>query len=241
VKRKRNKSAIPARQSATGVPASTRDRIIKRSIALFNRDGLRNVSIERIAADLKISPGNFTYHFPRKRQLIAAALEVLQERLRTALEPPTGVRTAQDGADYMLRIFRTIWDHRFFFNALTYVLTDRHLRREYSALQDWTIELIASDLAVLCDHGYLLLPTAPNTYKLLAENMWGLWLNWVRMQHILTPKAVTPDNLALYDCALHNWSMCQLWMRPDFARDLLLIFDETLLSQSTKPETAVRQ
>jgi AcrR family transcriptional regulator len=212
--------------------SATRERIVQRSIVLFNRKGLRNVAIERIAADLKISPGNLTYHFPRKHQLIAATLSVMQDRLRTALERPTAVRSARDGADYLIRLYRTMWDFRFFFNALTYVLTDRELRREYTSLHDWAISTMESDMGTLCEHGYFLQPTIPNAFKLVAENIWSLMLNWVRMQHIRSPSAKTPDDAALYDCALHVWSLCQPLMRLDFARELLQVSRDLLSHES---------
>jgi len=207
---------------------ATSHRILRRSIELFNRKGLRSVAIERIAADLKISPGNFTYHFPRKQQLIAAALECMKTELRTALEPPTGVRTARDGADYLIRLYRTLWNYRFFFNALTYVLTDRHLRREYTDFKIWAMETMRRDLEVLCEHGHFVKPVAPNTFSLLAENMWALWLNWLRLQQIENPLSKTPDDDAMYDCALHNWSLCQPWMHPTYAAGLLQEFNELL-------------
>jgi len=227
------KTNSTARKTDPRRQGATRERIVQRSILLFNRKGLRDVAIERIAADLKISPGNLTYHFPRKHQLIAAALSVMKDRIRTALERPTAVRSALDGAHYLVRLYRTLWDFRFFFNALTYVLADKRLRREYTEFRDWAIETIENDLNTLCEHGYFLPPVAPNTFPLLAENMWSLWLNWLRMQQILNPLAATPEDTALYDCALHNWSLCQPWMRLDFAQDLLQSFHELLPGELT--------
>jgi AcrR family transcriptional regulator len=206
----------------------TRDRIVARSIALFNRKGLRDVPIERIANDLKLSPGNVTYHFPRKHQLIAATLEVMQQHLRTALERPIDVSTSLEGAIYLIRLYRTLWDFRFFFNSLTYVLTNPQLRREYTQFHDWAMHAIENDLIVLRRHGHFLQPVQPNTFALLAENMWSLWLNWLRIQQIRTPLAETPDNSAIYECALRNWSLCQPWMQLEYARDLLRDFKDLL-------------
>lgn len=84
---------------------------------------MREVAIERIAQNLRLSPGNVTYHFPRKQQLILATLEVMKADLRKALEQPTAVTSAREGADYLIRLYRSLWGNRFFFNALTYVLT----------------------------------------------------------------------------------------------------------------------
>jgi hypothetical protein len=58
--------------------------------------------------------------------------------------------------------------------------------------------------------------------------MWSLWLNWLRIQQIRTPRAVTPDDAAIYECALRIWSLCQPWMQLDYARDLLQVFGELL-------------
>ncbi len=214
-------------------PGNTAERIVARSILLFNRRGLRNVAIDQIAADLKISPGNLTYHFPRKHDLISAALAVMKERLRTALEHPVAVRSPKDGAEYLLRLFRTLWEFRFFFNALTYVLTDPHMREEYTEIHDWAMDAMESDLAVLTELGYFLPAVAPNSFRLLAENMWSLWLSWLRRQQVRSPLAPTPDDAALYDCALHNWSLCQPWMPIDFARELLRVYGELLPGRAT--------
>ena len=43
------------RKTAVVVPTDARTRIVERSIWLFNRNGVHNVSIIRIANDLKIS------------------------------------------------------------------------------------------------------------------------------------------------------------------------------------------
>jgi AcrR family transcriptional regulator len=224
----KTKAKKPARKSNARRSGDTRDRIIQRSMVLFNRKGLRNVSIERISADLKISPGNLTYHFPRKRDLLGATILLMKERLQTALQRPIGVRTPRDGAEYLLRLYRTLWDFRFCFNALTYILTDAHIKKEYFGLHRWALDTMEQVLDELCKIGHFLPPVAPNSFPLLAENMWNLWLSWLRMQQIENPLAATPDDAALYDCALHNWSLCQPCMRLDFARDLLTEFRNLL-------------
>lgn len=53
---------------------STKERILKESIKLINRKGLRDVGVRDIARSLKISPGNMSYHFPKKDDLILELL-----------------------------------------------------------------------------------------------------------------------------------------------------------------------
>jgi len=227
----KNKRA--SRKTATSPPVpDTRQRILLRSIALYNRHGIQNVAIDRIASDLKISPGNLTYHFKRKDDLIRATLDLLKERLRIALERPVAVGSAQDGAEYLIRLFRTFWEFRFFFNSLAYLLTDdRQLRKEYSEFSTWVIDTMESDIAYLAERGHFRAVVPPNNFRLLAENIWGQLLHWLRLQQIESPSAATPPNQAIYDAALHLWSLCQLWLKPVFANDLLRVFQTLLIPE----------
>lgn len=223
------KSTAPAKKNGSRAPTNTRQRIVMRSIALFNRYGVQSVAIERICTDLKISPGNLTYYFPKKDDLIHATVEVLKEHLREALERPVAVYSPQDGAAYLIRIFRTFWDFRFYFNALAFLLTDDSaLRKEYYVFRDWLIDTMASDNEFLAERGHMLQPLAPNNFRLLSENIYGLLLNWLRTQQIEHPSAPTPSNAALREVALHLWSLCQHWMNAPFAAALLSAFQDAL-------------
>lgn len=211
----------------SGKATNTRQKIIERSIALFNKRGLQYVAIDHIASDLKMSPGNLTYHFKHKHDLIRATLVVLQERLLLALETTTKTTSADESATYLILIFRTFWEFRFFFNALTFLLTsDAQLRKEYFEFRERSLQAIEDDMLQLHARGFMRAVTSPNTYRLLADNMWSQWLDWLRMQQIKNPLARTPE---LYDCALHQWSLSEPFLEPDFAVDLLKAYQRQLL------------
>jgi len=53
--------------------------LINRAIELFNERGFHEVSIKDISDSLGISPGNFTYHFTRKTDLLAAIQQQMLE------------------------------------------------------------------------------------------------------------------------------------------------------------------
>lgn len=60
---------------------NTKQNIINSAVTLFNEKGFTNVSMKDIADFLNISPGNLTYHFPRKEMLIETIHEqISQER-----------------------------------------------------------------------------------------------------------------------------------------------------------------
>jgi AcrR family transcriptional regulator len=52
----------------------TKTRIQEEALKQFNEHGLNRVGVREIARSLKISPGNMSYHFPKKEELV---LEIL--------------------------------------------------------------------------------------------------------------------------------------------------------------------
>jgi AcrR family transcriptional regulator len=212
---------------------STRQRIVERSVELFNRASVQSVAIEQIASDLGMSPGNLTYHFRHKRDLIRAALDLLQERLRETVGRPA-IKSPRQAGIYVVRGLQSLWEFRFFFNSLVYLLgNDPELNTEYREFQRWAVAAVAEDLGQLQDIGFFTAPEPPNSVTVIVENMWAQWLNWLRMQQIDNPLAVTPRNEALYDCAFHIWSLCQPYLQPAFAQAVLRQF-ETLLTAKEK-------
>lgn len=222
---------VTPRKTAERKPRrDTRTRIVECAISLFNRHGLQSVTIEQICTKLTISPGNLTYHFKRKDDLIRAALDVLRTELQVVLQKPD-VSTARHGAEYLIRIFNTFWAFRFYFNAMAFLLTDNPtMRKEHEEVRNWTIEAIGSGIGYLESRGVFHQPVAPNNFHLLSDNIWALLLNWLRQEQVLHPAAIKPSKTALFDMSLHLWSLCQLWMEPKWSKDLLFSF-QTLLSQ----------
>lgn len=57
----------------TGV--STRDVILQKACEIINNTGVVDFRIEALATALNLSPGNITYHFPKKEDIISAIWE----------------------------------------------------------------------------------------------------------------------------------------------------------------------
>lgn len=58
---------------------NTKDKILEKSLELFNNQGVHNVGVRDIARALEISPGNMSYHFPKKEDVILALMEKMSE------------------------------------------------------------------------------------------------------------------------------------------------------------------
>ncbi len=59
----------------------TREKILCAALALFNRDGLDNVSLRDIAAEAGIRQGNLTYHFKKRDDVVHALYRRLVEEI----------------------------------------------------------------------------------------------------------------------------------------------------------------
>ncbi len=92
---------------------STKEKIVERALQLFNEVGIHQVGVREIANALQISPGNMSYHFPKKEDLIRE----LQNRLTTAndtafksyFEKQGGIA---DFIDLMRQIFHNQYQYR---------------------------------------------------------------------------------------------------------------------------------
>jgi AcrR family transcriptional regulator len=96
----------------------TRDRILQKALALFNRRGESDVSLAQVAAELDISEGNLWYHFRTKRDLIGALLEELEQVIEANLgRSPGDPHRVETYGEYTRQCFRNMWAYRFLYWA----------------------------------------------------------------------------------------------------------------------------
>ena len=66
----------------------TRQRILVASLLLFNENGVLRTSINDVADEIDISPGNLHYQFRRKSDIVEGLVGEFQADARKVLEPP---------------------------------------------------------------------------------------------------------------------------------------------------------
>ena len=84
----------------------TRAKILTAAAQLFAQQGYRSVSMRAIAAELGISVGNLTYHFPHKQDIATALVE---QELETIILPEEATLAALDG--YLRRMLISLVNH----------------------------------------------------------------------------------------------------------------------------------
>ena len=82
---------------------NTRARILTAAAQLFEQQGYRSVSMRAIAAQLGISVGNLTYHFPHKQDIATALAE---QELTAIILPEEATLPALDG--YLRRMLLSL-------------------------------------------------------------------------------------------------------------------------------------
>lgn len=102
--------------------STTRQTLLDRARELFNEQGLESVGVRDLARDLGLSPGNVSYYFPKKQDLIAALMDELAAR-NTANVADLGV--ASDLSDLLGRYrstFEAQYDYRFLARAIVHIV-----------------------------------------------------------------------------------------------------------------------
>ncbi|MEJ7926232.1 TetR/AcrR family transcriptional regulator [Sphingobium sp. AN641] len=178
------------------------------ALRLFNSNGVDRVAIYKIASNLGISPGNLTYHFAKKQDIIYSLIDRLELEASEVLSRQRDP-SARHLAQYMVNLFGLMWRYHFFFESLTYfTATDPHLAESYRRIMataiDGSIQRIED--AIAC--GDIAPMVEPNSPKILGENMWAVWVNRLgaaRPGHDEACDSV----IAIYDCCIHHISLIQ--------------------------------
>lgn len=163
----------------------TRDRILKTALALFNESGEAGVSLAQIAGALGISEGNLWYHFRTKRDLIAALLEALEERIEQNLSrPPAEAGSVATYNEYTQQCFRTMWEYRFLYRVSFDPARERELaerRRAVTTRCHHHSERIIAEMV----RGKLIRATPPEVSELATTAciIARYWLDYLQERH----------------------------------------------------------
>ena len=160
----------------------TKDRIIEGAIDLFNQRGFSNVSMQRLADHLGLSPGNLTYHFPKKQDLMLALYDEFQKEILQI--NPTNRTQKPDliQIDQQIDAFHQ-FQQRFLFFYLDILEIERaypQIARKHQTHIKGQIGALQQSLEHNKDLGFLHQPGEPFTFWDLAEQLWFTAVFWHR-------------------------------------------------------------
>lgn len=172
----------------------TKDRILIRSLELFNRDGERNVTTNHIAASLNISPGNLYYHYRSKEDIIYGIFLRYQDSMLQALSVPTDrPMTYEDKMGYFESIFIQLWEYRFLHRDLGHLLEESQRLRQ--AYREFARQVMAQAYLVyvgLRTAGFI--DVGEQEVRALIVNIWVITTSWASF---VTSSGFFGDEVAL--------------------------------------------
>jgi len=107
---------------------TNRDRILKKSIELFNTHGVVAITTNHIADALNISPGNLYFHFRNKEQIALVLYNSMTADLYALWELDRDNPRFQGPLELIEATMKVFWEYRFFHREMY------HLRRKDAAL-----------------------------------------------------------------------------------------------------------
>lgn len=99
----------------------TQAKITSAALELFNEFGSASVSFDKIATKAGISKGNLHYHFSSKQQIVSALWSQLNKKINNFQYPLSDLQV-QDISDMLMGHFKVIWDFRFIYSELNFIL-----------------------------------------------------------------------------------------------------------------------
>lgn len=153
----KSEAARTSRLAAKRAGASTRELIIASANEIINRTGVVDFRIETLAQSLSLSPGNITYHFPKKEDIIAA---IWEEYLAMMRDTTAEMLTPLLDIKQLFLFFRTAAAKAInYVGVTTYYFGDMGtLLREneaFRAQMQVSRELIFKSYETLCKNGYM--------------------------------------------------------------------------------------
>jgi AcrR family transcriptional regulator len=134
----------------------TRERIFQLALEYFNRNGIEYVGIRELARELGLSPGNVSYYFPTKDDLVLEITRRLTAENTQLFQEAENDLTLTTFLDLFVSAFQNHYKFRCIFASFV------HLMKHYPAMSKGYVEIqrtrravLASDLEKLAALGYL--------------------------------------------------------------------------------------
>lgn len=98
--------------------STTKEAILEAAVRILNTKGLSALGTRAVADDLALSPGNVSYHFPRKESLLLALAKRHGAQNERRLQP--AIATVED----FLEMFRALFQGQLQYRGLVLALPD---------------------------------------------------------------------------------------------------------------------
>jgi len=176
----------------------TPERIAETALAMFNEFGEPNVTTNRIADELEISPGNLHYHFRTKQDLIDTLFGRFEQRMLELLgEGGIEETDVEDAWLFLHLVFENVAAYRFIYRDLNELCSrSRDLRRRIRAILKLSMRTAADLLAGLERSGQL--EALALERESMVRNIVLISSYWIAFDQVMEPETEPrPDRAAI--------------------------------------------
>ncbi len=164
----------------------SKKRIIQAAIDLFNQNGVGNVRVHDIAAAANISPGNLTYHFATKKDLMEAVYGYMKQCLESMTLENSQLEIAFDALNITRDYLRFQIQFRFFYrDTLEIMKLFPDIRQAYKKRIQNVISFNRSVINLAVEQGYMRDESHEGQYDVLARNAWAVLNSWLIESEIM--------------------------------------------------------
>lgn len=151
----------------------TNQKILRAARFLFNQNGVANVSQRAISDHIAISPGNLTYHFNKREEIIEAIYAEFSQELKDALQYAEGQEAnLQTLLDFSKTVNKTLFENRFFMIDFVQITRNNNrIRKDYVSFSVKREKFIQNTLALFVKNGIIRKEELPNEYEYLGRRL----------------------------------------------------------------------
>jgi len=169
----------------------TQEKIVVTAIRLFNQKGVGNIRLQDIAKSAKISPGNLTYHYKTKKDLMEAVLHYMsaarlemQTVYQPALEATTWIDLLKNYLHFQIKF-------RFFSrDILEIICLVSEAKNLFEQQIEYMVEFSKNSIYLAIGKGYMLPEPKAGHYDIFAKNLWAILHSWLREREVLGEEKV---------------------------------------------------
>ena len=157
----------------------TQAKITSAALELFNQFGSASVSFDKIASKAGISKGNLHYHFSSKEQIVMALWSQLDKQINNVLYPLSDLKISNI-SDMLLGHFKVIWDYRFIYNELNFILArDPDLQYRFAKERKQRMAQFSVLLEVVANQNLLQPGVTDCELQRLVKSVWVISDYWL--------------------------------------------------------------
>jgi len=153
--------------------SGTKEKILSVSLELFNEEGLANVSQRRVTGQMKISPGNLTYHFKKKEDISEALyfqfIQSVQSEVSDFLHGDISIKSFHS---MMVKWFELVYEYRFIFIDLSQLIRgNKKIAENYQIFLEIRESVFIKIVDKLIGQKMMVKSKFENEYNLLYKRM----------------------------------------------------------------------